>query len=438
MSHIFVCHSLKDINALLELDQALRTLAIPTWYRTEDSHPKDVDAAMDRAFAMILLVSANAVRSAEVKRQVRRAKLIGLQLIPYQIDKARLNGFFKSNVLPYLKLSSSQDDGLDRLLAQSQGAYKRKCPVISVMNLKGGVGKTTVSAQVFGTWQNAIGGRVLMIDLDPQYNLTQTFFDMERADKSAAENKSVISLFERSKIHARDVKSPADNWHTLSLEPFAPPKLETLAHSLLGTGGPAGRLDIISGQFEISKYAFSNNGDGLKVIRENFLRMIDHYRGQYDLIVFDTNPNATFLTRCILEAADHVLAPMHADIYSLRGVQLLNEVINQHIPEKIRPPLSVLFNRVRRTERTTFEADAYNGIYNSIAGFDLAAALLQSALPRSDHFNVRAPDPDLPPFQQLLAHNGRGGGLKAIRESLKSVTFELKDIVQPTDAAESA
>jgi chromosome partitioning protein len=65
-------------------------------------------------------------------------------------------------------------------------------------------------------------------------------------------------------------------------------------------------------------------------IKQHFLRQVDFYRSEYDLIVFDTNPNATFLTRCALEAADRVLAPMHTDIYSLRGVKLLNQVINAH------------------------------------------------------------------------------------------------------------
>jgi cellulose biosynthesis protein BcsQ len=64
--------------------------------------------------------------------------------------------------------------------------------------------------------------------------------------------------------------------------------------------------------------------DALAAIKQHFLRSIDHYRSEYDLIVFDTNPNATFLTRCALEAADRVIAPMHADIYSLRGVRLLD------------------------------------------------------------------------------------------------------------------
>lgn len=426
MSHVYISHSARDFDALLAIHEALRAAAIPTWYMPVDDHERAAaDTAIDDAFAMIVLVSASSVRSKVVRQDVERAKARGLKLIPYQIDKARMNGFFKHEVQPHLKLSFTQPDGVKQLVAETQSAYRRKCPVIAVMNLKGGVGKTTVSSQVFGTWQGAIGGRVLLIDLDPQYNLTQTFFDMDFADSSAEEDRSVISLFERSRLHAKEAKSPAIDWKSLSTTPFAAVPRSQFMHDLM-LDGPGGRLDLISGQFEISKYAFATDATALNTIKTNFLRMIDNYRSEYDLIVFDTNPNATFLTRCALEAADRILAPMHPDVYSLRGVRLLNQVIHEQVSADFRPKLSVLFNAVPRSEQSSFEADARNGAYDAAAGFPLSKALLKSALPRSGHLKVHAPQEGDPPWKQLVIHNGRGGGLKGIREALKTVAIELK------------
>ena len=431
MSHVYISHSAKDFDALLELHEALRTAAIPDWYVPNDGASRDMaNQSIDDAFAMIVLVSASSVRSKAVRQDVERAKARGLKLIPYQIDKARLNGFFKHEVLPHLRLSSTTPDGIKQLVNETRQAYKSKCPVLAVMNLKGGVGKTTISSQVFGAWQGALGGRILLVDLDPQYNLTQTFFEMDVADASAAADKSVISLFEKSRLHARDATSPAESWLTLSTDPFAPVPKEKLIHELMGEGSPGGRLDLISGQFEISKYAFASDPASLALIKEHFLQSIERYRSDYDLIVFDTNHNATFLTRCALEAADRVLAPMHADIYSLRGVRLLNQVIREQIAPEHRPDLSVLFNAVGRSEQSTFEADARNGAYNSKAGFDLAGSLLRSALPRSGHLQVKAPREGEPAWKQLVIHAGRGGGLKPIRESLKTVALELKSLVE--------
>lgn len=430
MSHIFISHSAKDFDALLEIHEALRTASIPDWYATDKEDRGASNAAIDEAFATLVLVSAGAVRSKVVRQDIERARVRGIKIIPYQIDKARMNGFFKKEIQPLLRLSSTMPDGIQRLVGEVQAAYKRKCPVIAVMNLKGGVGKTTVSAQVFGAWQASLGGRILLVDLDPQYNLTQTFFEMEAADASARKDRSVISLFERSRIHGKDAQSPAENWKGLSVEPFAAPLKGTLAHDLLaGEDSPTGKLHLISGQFEISKYAFATDADALQQVKANFMRMIDHYRSEYDLIVFDTNPNATFLTRCVLEAADRVVAPMHADLYSLRGVRLLNQVITEHVEADKRPALSVLFNAVGRSEESTFEGDARNGTYDDIAGFALSGALLKSALPKSRHLMVKAAEEDTPPWHQLVIHKGRGGGLKAIRESLKTISIELNALI---------
>ena len=427
MSHVYISHSTLDLDDLLKLHEAMRASSVPVWYAPDDENDRGRNnEAIDDAFAMVVLVSATSVRSRTVRQDVERAKARGLPLIPYQIDKARLNGFFKQEVQPHLRLSSTMADGLDQLVAETQKAYKRKCPVIAVMNLKGGVGKTTVSAQVFGAWHALSGDRVLLVDLDPQYNLTQTFFEMDVADESAARDQSVISMFERSRLHTRDVTSPAENWLNLSVEPFAPVPRTRLVHEVAAGDGPPGRFDLVSGQFEISKYAFATDTAALERIKAHFLRMVDYYRSEYDLIVFDTNPNATFLTRCALEAADRVLAPMHTDIYSLRGVKLLNQVIQKQVPDARRPDLSVLFNAVGRSEQSTFEADARNGAFDEAAGFALSDALLKSALPRSRHLAVKAPAPGQPAWKQLTIHGGRGGGLKQIRESLKTIAMELK------------
>ena len=428
MSHVYISHSTLDLDDLLKLHEAMRAASIPVSFAPDDDNDRSRnDQAIDNAFAVIVLVSATSVRSKTVRQDVERAKARGLPLIPYQIDKARLNGFFKQEVQPHLRLSNSMPDGLEQLVVETQRAYRRKCPVISVMNLKGGVGKTTISAQVFGAWNAMAGGRVLLIDLDPQYNLTQTFYEMDKADESAAGDRSVISLFERSRLHTRDAMSPAENWLGLSTEPFAPVPRDHIVHEITdGARGPAGRFDLISGQFEVSKYAFATDNAALERIKAHFLRSVEHYRSDYDLIVFDTNPNATFLTRCALEACDHVLAPMHTDIYSLRGVKLLNQVIRSQVPLTRQPQLSILFNAVGRSEQSTFEADARNGAFDETAGFALSKALLKSALPQSRHLAVKTPEPGQPAWKQLTIHGGRGGGLKQIRESLKTIAMELK------------
>ena len=430
MSQLFIAHGHRDVDPLLQVHEAMRRASIPTWYTpagSKDIDPGSVNEAIDNAFGMVVLVSASSIRSKAVQAQLERARARGLTLFPIRADNARLSKQFREALADQLTDSLGDEGALERRVDAAKKRYERRCPVISVMNLKGGVGKTTISSQVFGAWQAQLGGRTLLIDLDPQYNLTQAFFDMEHADASSARDRSVISLFERSRLHAYDTISPADSWSKINTAPFEPVGREIIAHDLLaGDGAPGGRLDLISGQFEISKYAFAPSPESLLMVGANFRRMIDYYRSEYDLIVFDTNPNATFLTRCAMEAADRVLTPMHPDIYSLRGVKLLNQVMQEQISEEKRPELSILFNTVGRSEQSNFEADARNGTYNDQAGFALSEALLASALPRSGHLVVRSPELDTAPWKQLLIHNGRGGGLKRMRESLTAIAAELK------------
>lgn len=430
MSQLFIAHGHRDVDPLLQVHEAMRRASIPTWYTpagSKEVDPDSVNEAIDSAFGMVVLVSASSIRSKAVQAQLERAQARGLKLFPIRADNARLSKQFRTALADQLTDSLGDDGALDKLVEAVKARYERRCPVISVMNLKGGVGKTTVSSQVFGAWQASLGGRTLLIDLDPQYNLTQTFFDMEYADSSSARDRSVISLFERSRLHAYDTVSPAESWSRISTEPFEPVEREIMMHNLLsGENAPGGRLDLISGQFEISKYAFAPSPEALAIVGANFRRMIDYYRSDYDLIVFDTNPNATFLTRCALEAADRVLTPIHPDVYSLRGVRLLNQVMREQISDEKRPEHSILFNTVGRSEQSNFEADARNGTFDEQAGFALSKALLTSALPRSGHLVVRSPEEGDPPWKQLVIHNGRGGGLKRIRESLTGISAELK------------
>lgn len=432
MSHAFIAHGEDQLDALLELSEALRQAGIPARYVASDKPNRNTsDHMVDQASLVIVLVSFEAMRSKTVRADIERARQNGTRIIPVRADRARLAGFVKSELGKALTLST---DDIEAVVEEAQKAYREGCPVIAVMNMKGGVGKTTVTAQLAATIQNLGANRVLLIDFDPQYNLSQLFFPAGEADEAAAVDASVISLFEKSRLHQSGRTSPADQWGDLSTEPFAPAPREKLAYDLLRKESAKGRLDIIFGQFEISKYAFSTDTDGLEAVRTNFLRSLDFYRGLYDLILLDTNPNATFLTRCALQAADRVLAPMHTDVYSLRGVRLLNRVITDQTEAAQRPALSVMFNAVERREQSDFEADARNGAFDEQVGFALSRSIMTAALPRSRHFQVRVNE-DEPPIKRLLTHHGRGGGLRHIRQALNAVATELNTVFfKPTSS----
>ncbi len=67
--------------------------------------------------------------------------------------------------------------------------------VVSVINYKGGVGKTTLTANL-GAYAASKGRRVLMIDLDPQASLTFSFLTPEYWNMKYSENKTMKNYFE--------------------------------------------------------------------------------------------------------------------------------------------------------------------------------------------------------------------------------------------------
>lgn len=69
---------------------------------------------------------------------------------------------------------------------------------ISLINMKGGVGKTTLSVNIADCLSRRYGKRVLLIDVDPQYNATQCLMKAEDYyTYKTASKDTIIDIFER-------------------------------------------------------------------------------------------------------------------------------------------------------------------------------------------------------------------------------------------------
>jgi len=68
--------------------------------------------------------------------------------------------------------------------------------VISMINLKGGVGKTTTTVAVAQVLSSAFGRRVLVVDLDPQTNATVMLIGEKAWEALNREGRTVAHLFE--------------------------------------------------------------------------------------------------------------------------------------------------------------------------------------------------------------------------------------------------
>jgi chromosome partitioning protein len=175
--------------------------------------------------------------------------------------------------------------------------------VIAVANQKGGVGKTTTTANL-GASLAKHGRRVLLVDMDPQGNLTSAVGAARSAEQTVAD-----SLLDR-RVHL------------------------PVVHVENGTG----RLDVVPASLALAgAEAQLMNKLGREMrLRDQIIQLGD----SYDYVLIDTPPSLGLLTINALVAADHVLIPTEARFFSLQGLQMIEESIEEVL--YLNPKLQIL------------------------------------------------------------------------------------------------
>ncbi|WP_328448660.1 ParA family protein [Amycolatopsis sp. NBC_00438] len=192
--------------------------------------------------------------------------------------------------------------------------------VVAVMNYKGGVGKTTLTANL-GAVAAARGLRVLLLDLDPQTNLTFSFFTVDDWQNRLKDNRTIKQWYD-SEILGRDI-SLAD----LVVTP------ERVNHVLRNS---TGRLDLISSHLglidiDLELAALLGGSTTLDGSKRKFLdlhsclrdALEDNHFDDYDLVLIDCAPNFGLVTKTAIVASEQILVPAKADYLSTLGLDYL-------------------------------------------------------------------------------------------------------------------
>jgi len=175
--------------------------------------------------------------------------------------------------------------------------------IITIVNQKGGVGKTTTAINLPASLAN-LGQDVLIIDMDPQANTTSGL----GIDKHSLENHIYQTLIDEVKLE--DILKPTEmDWLDIA------PSNEDL------TGA------------EIELVNIENRESRLKEALSRFKKV-------YKYIFIDCPPSLGLLTLNSLVAADSIIIPMQCEYYALEGVGQLVKTI-ELVKESLNPKLEI-------------------------------------------------------------------------------------------------
>lgn len=171
--------------------------------------------------------------------------------------------------------------------------------IISMINHKGGVGKTTSALNV-GIGLGINGKKVLLIDSDPQANLTQAL----------GINETETSIYDS---FSKGIALPIINIkHNIDLVPSS--------------------LDFAGIELEMAS----------RMAREKVLtELLEPLKDQYDLCIIDAPPSLGLITMNVMVASNYILIPIIAEYLPFKGIDSIVGIISQ-VRKHYKPDLKIL------------------------------------------------------------------------------------------------
>lgn len=176
--------------------------------------------------------------------------------------------------------------------------------IISIVNQKGGVGKTTTAINL-GAYLAYLGKHILLVDIDPQANAT-----------------SGIGIDHKNLPHGVYEAIIGDK-----------PIYEVIKHTL-------------QERFKIAPSTISLAGAGIELVnmddREYRLdKILKEIKNEYDYIIIDGPPSLGLLTVNSLVAADEILIPIQSEYFALEGLGQLLDTISL-VQNNLKPELGIM------------------------------------------------------------------------------------------------
>lgn len=294
--------------------------------------------------------------------------------------------------------------------------------VVSVINHKGGVGKTTLTANL-GAGLAARGRKVLLIDLDAQASLTVSFFTQSEWQQDLVPGRTIKDWYEG----LRSDEAP----ESLSALIATPQRVrQYLTH----TGGC---LDLIAAHRDLSDVDTALAAQ-LLIDPAHYLAAHRRLRdglaekdfADYDVALIDCAPNFGLIAKNAVAASDMLLIPTRPDYLSINGIDSLGrkvQAFTQEYNDQLaaadgghsgagqlgRPPASVIFTMVQLHDGQPIESQRSYISRVSALGVPTFATMVR------DSKSVYGPAPEHG-VPVILAGTGR-----ALTRELRDLTSEM-------------
>ncbi|RLD55354.1 MAG: hypothetical protein DRJ01_16765 [Bacteroidetes bacterium] len=202
--------------------------------------------------------------------------------------------------------------------------------IISFINMKGGVGKTTSVVEVATILAKEYKKNVLVIDIDPQTNATFSFIGLDKW-KEIKDTATIADVLGMNKTFSSRDKEFDIN--------------DAIISNVCDIEG----LDLIPSHIELT---FLDLDLSAQPGRENILsRQIQNLNSEYDFILIDCPPNLTIAPQNALVVSDYIIVPVAPEFYAAIGLPLFINRIEQlksKLPGCNVEILGVLFTKVKR------------------------------------------------------------------------------------------
>lgn len=189
-------------------------------------------------------------------------------------------------------------------------------PVLAFFNNKGGVGKTSLVYHLAHMCAD-MGRRSLVVDLDPQANLTAAFLDDDRLEELWPDGPHPQTMFGCIEPLLRGVGD-------IEREPHTEPVDSNLG-LLVGDLALARFEDELSAQWPL---CLDGKERAFRVVSA-FWRLMQSaaLRTRADFVLVDLGPNLGAINRAALVAADFLVVPLTPDLFSLQGLRNLGPTV---------------------------------------------------------------------------------------------------------------